>query len=301
MKMTERLIELKSSDFSVVFTSYIESLHREQGFDFCDVTLVSDDDVTFQAHKILLSSQSQFLRSILKKHVHAHPLIYLHGINSSQLGLILDYIYKGKVQLSEDQLNGFLDVAEKLKITKLTQNISSGEDIKQALNPTNTVRRNAVNDGENKGASSICELDQKNAQLFLWQEKSHPSIRPLTDKTNTSPKYLDFFHQSVSLSKQNNQAKKIKLVKPKVESNTNINENYAQSQAPEKEKKSEVQKDRQHEEILMKDLISMKGSIFVCKRCGQKSKNQDFIMKHVGTHLKEIMQVNQMLMLDNKI
>lgn len=288
--MTERLIELKSNDFSEVFTSYIESLHKDKGFDFCDVTLVSDDDVTFQAHKILLSSQSQFLRSILKKHVHAHPLIYLHGINSSQLGLILDYIYKGEVQLYEDQLNGFLDVAEKLKINKLTQNISSGEDIKQALiNPNNTVRRNAVNDVENKGASR-CELDQKIAELFPGQEKSHLlGIMPPNNKTNKSSKYLDIFDQSVNLSKQNNQAKKIKLVKPKVEPKT-TNETYAHSQVS--EKKSEVQKDKKHEERLMKDLISMKGTIFVCKRCGQKSKNQDFIMKHVGTHLKGTMRVN---------
>ena len=110
---------------------------------------------------------------------------------------------------------------------------------------------------------------------------------PPNNKTNKSSKYLDIFDQSVNLSKHNNkQAKKIKLVKPKVESNT-MNETFAQSQAS--EKKSEAQKDKQHEEILKKDLIAIKGTIFVCKICGQKSKNQDFIMKHVGTHLKEIM------------
>ena len=69
-----------------------------------------------------------------------------------------------------------------------------------------------------------------------------------------------------------------------------MNETFAQSQAS--EKKSEAQKDKQHEEILKKDLIAIKGTIFVCKICGQKSKNQDFIMKHVGTHLKGTMRVN---------
>ena len=126
-KDNKELIELKSNEFSLVYTSYIESLHKEQESDFCDVTLVSDDDITFQAHKILLSSHSTFFRSILKQHVHAHPLIYLHGINSSHLGFILDYIYKGKVQLYEDQLKDFLDAAEKLKIKNLTKNIVEDE------------------------------------------------------------------------------------------------------------------------------------------------------------------------------
>ena len=332
--MTGRLIELKSNDYSLAFTSYIESLHQEQAFDFCDVTLVSDDDVTIQAHKILLSSHSNFLKSIFKKHAHTHPLIYLHGINSSYLGFILDYIYKGEVHLYEDQLNGFLEVAEKLKIRNLTKNIAE-EDVKEALINANTkVRKDVVfNDVENKGAS-ICELDQKVAELFHKQsnEKSHTGIQPLINKTTTTPRYLDIFDQSVNSPKQINKAKELFLIKPKAESKTN-NDTCAQSQAPSKKsegqlkkqcedegvnslkqiskakkitlitpkvepktsidpcaqsqaptKKSEGQIKKQREDVMFRDLVSINGAIFICKYCGQKSKNKDFIMKHVGTH-----------------
>ena len=40
-----------------------------------------------------------------------------------------------------------------------------------------------------------------------------------------------------------------------------------------------------HEKIL-KDLVAVNGAILTCKYCGQKSKNKDFILKHVKTHLK---------------
>lgn len=306
--MTGRLIELKSNDYSLAFISYIESIHQEQAFDFCDVTLVSDDDVTIQAHKILLSSHSNLLKSILKKHAHTHPLIYLHGINSSYLGFILDYIYKGEVHLHEEQLNGFLDVAVKLKIRNLTRGIAEG-DIKDAsINANTKVRKDVVfNDVENKGAT-IGEFDQKIAELVHRQpkEKSQTGIQPLPNKNTTTPSYLDIFDQSVNSPKQINKAKKItlitpkvesktttdtwaqinkekeiNLIKPKVESKTNI-DTSAQRQAPTKE--SEGQKKKRREDVMLRDLVSINGAIFICKYCGQKSKNKDFILKHVGTH-----------------
>ena len=267
--MTERLIELKSNEFSLVYTSYIESLHKEQESDFCDVTLVGDDDITFQAHKILLSSHSTFLRSILKKHVHAHPLIYLHGINSSHLGFILDYIYKGEVQLYEDQLKDFLDAAEKLKIKNLTKNILE-KDIKVAKNTSAVNGYLVLNDVDKKGV-----LDPKIAELFPGRENS-----PSSNKTDQTPTYLDILDQSVHYSKQKNKAKVINSVKPKVEPETNMNEKSSSTA-----RSNESNMEKLNEKIL-KDLVEFNGAILTCKYCGQKSKNKDFILKHVKTHLK---------------
>ena len=61
--------------------------------DFADVTLVTDDKVKFSAHKILLSSCSNTFNFILKENTHANPFIYLSGVNSVNVGFILDYIY----------------------------------------------------------------------------------------------------------------------------------------------------------------------------------------------------------------
>ena len=87
--------------------------------DFADVTLVTEDKMKFTAHKILLSSCSKTLKFILKDNFHPNPLLYLSGINSNNLGLILDYIYCGEVKLLQEQLNGFLESAKKLEIEGL--------------------------------------------------------------------------------------------------------------------------------------------------------------------------------------
>ena len=108
---------LKWNDFQSTVSRSFGLLRKEE--DFFDVTLVSDDDSQLHAHKLVLSACSSFFKTILKKHTHSHPLIYLNGINCSNLGFILDYIYHGEVQIYQEELDNFLNVAQKLKIQGL--------------------------------------------------------------------------------------------------------------------------------------------------------------------------------------
>ena len=108
---------LKWNDFQSSVTTSIRKVRNEE--DLCDVTLVSDDEVMTKAHKLVLSSSSSFFKHILWKNPHQHPLLYLSGINSTDLNFVLDYIYQGEVQLFQEQLDNFLNVAKILKIDGL--------------------------------------------------------------------------------------------------------------------------------------------------------------------------------------
>ena len=120
--MSEKF-SLKWNDFQSTVSSSFKTLRQEE--DLFDVTLVSDDDVQISAHKLVLSASSSFFKSILRKNSHPQPFIYLSRINSTNLGFILDYIYQGEVQIFQEQLDAFLDVAQKLKVSGLisTDNI----------------------------------------------------------------------------------------------------------------------------------------------------------------------------------
>ena len=108
---------LKWNDFQSSVTTSFWKIRNEE--DFCDVTLVSDDQVSIKAHKLVLSTSSSFFEHILRKNHHQHPLLYLSGINSTDLNFVLDYIYQGEVQLFQEQLDSFLNVAQMLKIEGL--------------------------------------------------------------------------------------------------------------------------------------------------------------------------------------
>jgi len=116
--MANEKLFLSRTDFESNISVAFRELRREN--DFFDVTLVCNED-QIQAHKVILSACSPFFRSILKRNPHAHPLIYLKGVELNNLKSVLDFMYNGEAKVGKGELNSFLAVAEELKVKELTQ------------------------------------------------------------------------------------------------------------------------------------------------------------------------------------
>ena len=108
---------LKGNDYQSNWNKAINELQTDT--DFAGVTLISDDKVNFTAHKILLSSCSNLFKSILRGNTQSTPLLFLVGVSSINLGLILNYIYQGEVKIYQEQLDRFIEFAQKLEINGL--------------------------------------------------------------------------------------------------------------------------------------------------------------------------------------
>ena len=115
---------LRWNDFEVNISNAFHELKEEK--DFTDVTLACADNQV-EAHKVILAASSPFFKRILKKNPHSHPLIYLKGIQASDLEDVLKFIYQGEVNLEEANLNTFLEVAEELEVKGLVQGRKFGE------------------------------------------------------------------------------------------------------------------------------------------------------------------------------
>ena len=108
---------LKWNDFTTNTTRTFGLLRKE---DFLqDVTLVGEDNDQVAAHKLVLSSCSEYFKNIFKNSKHSHPLLCLEGITSHDLDNILNYIYEGELKLYQDDLDRFLRVAERFKLEGL--------------------------------------------------------------------------------------------------------------------------------------------------------------------------------------
>ena len=109
---------LKWNEFQSSASKSFSTLRRENML--LDVTLVTEDEVQFQAHKLILSASSQFFKNIFKKpHQTGTLMLYLSGVHSTQLKLVMDYIYEGEVEVNQGDLNSFLNISEKLRIEGL--------------------------------------------------------------------------------------------------------------------------------------------------------------------------------------
>jgi len=115
---------LRWNDFEHNISSAFRELRDDK--DFFDVTLACDDE-QIQAHKVILSACSPFFRNVLRRNQHQHPLLYLKGINYSNLQSVLNFMYHGEVNVAQEELNSFLSVAEDLRVKGLTQNQSTSE------------------------------------------------------------------------------------------------------------------------------------------------------------------------------
>ncbi|XP_046387395.1 broad-complex core protein isoforms 1/2/3/4/5-like isoform X5 [Ischnura elegans] len=100
--------------------------------DLVDVTLACDGKYV-QAHKIVLSVCSPYFKSLFKENPCRHPIVILKDVGHKELQAILQFMYRGEVNVRQDDLTGFLKTAEMLKIKGLTGENSDKDSHKRAL------------------------------------------------------------------------------------------------------------------------------------------------------------------------
>ena len=99
------------------YSDHLRNILKEMRSDdsFTDVTLVTDDKKQIKAHRNILSASSPVLKDILQinNDMH-HPVIYLRGIQHSEMESILEFIYLGQAKFYEERMNELLLVAKNI-------------------------------------------------------------------------------------------------------------------------------------------------------------------------------------------
>ncbi|XP_020293697.1 protein tramtrack, alpha isoform isoform X2 [Pseudomyrmex gracilis] len=85
-----------------------------------DVTLAAEGR-QIQAHKVVLSACSTYFQSLFTVNPCQHPIVILKDIKYSDLKIMVDFMYYGEVNISQDQLPSIIKTAESLKIKGLAE------------------------------------------------------------------------------------------------------------------------------------------------------------------------------------
>ena len=114
MTISTKILNLKWNEFHQNITSSYQELNN--GSEFSDVTLVCEENQHIEAHRIILTAFSTFFSALLKRNTHSHPMVYMRGIKTKDMAAIIDFIYHGEAKICQEDLDGFLALAEELQI-----------------------------------------------------------------------------------------------------------------------------------------------------------------------------------------
>ena len=96
----------------IIYSSWQEFQIKDQ---FCDVTLACMDQ-EIKAHKAILVKSSSVLGTILKLTSDKHPIIIFSGINVSDLVNLVNFLYRGQIDVCQDELDSFIRLANYLEM-----------------------------------------------------------------------------------------------------------------------------------------------------------------------------------------
>ena len=126
---------LSWQDFQQNIASSYKDLQKSS--DFSDVTLVCEEDRTIEAHRIVLAACSPFFSRVLRMNQHSHPIIYMRGLKEKDLVAIIDFVYQGETNINQNDLDGFLALADELQLKGLAgyKDITPDSAIKKVSKP----------------------------------------------------------------------------------------------------------------------------------------------------------------------
>lgn len=111
---------------------------------FVDVTLACEAEM-IKCHKVVLSACSTYFEKLLVQNPCQHPIIFMKDMRFSEMQALVDFMYKGEVNVTQDELPSLLRSAEALQIRGLcgsdqllSQHLGGGGGASAGSNNTTT-------------------------------------------------------------------------------------------------------------------------------------------------------------------
>ena len=234
--------------------------------EFTDVTLISDDKKQARAHRNILSSCSPVFKSILQvETLNNQPVIYLKGINYSDLESILQFIYLGHATILKDGMAEFLEAARSLEIKELSAEIDVDDSVKLVetkLKKTIPEPKETKCTSQEEGLFAINEnMDQPSSEaseatINDFEEKE--IMDPAPETTNFGCNQCTFQGKSGKCLKQHVKSKHHKTFACNLCDHKSV-------------RKSQLKVHIEHVHV---------GLMHQCDQCGKEFKSQQYLKLH---------------------
>lgn len=201
-----------------------------------DCTLAAEGKF-LKAHKVVLSACSPYFATLLAEQYDKHPIFILKDIKFQELRAMVNYMYRGEVKISQDQLVDLLKAAETLQIKGLSNSVKSDDESESDANKV----KSGAEGNKRPFVGEISETQEDSAAPVANKRKKVTARRKSSAKTTS---LMDPQPKSVSTL----EAPKLPIVNvPTLNENVKVqqhNENSAQT--------SKIVKDDENPEVIIK-------------------------------------------------
>ena len=282
--MDSATLSVSWDDFPKVATNLFNDLSNDAAF--TDVTLVSEDLQQVRAHRIVLAASSNILGNILATLNRPDPLLYLKGVQHDQLEALMGFIYQGKAEVAEHQLEGFMRAATELGIKGLLKGVGEGQEGQpQTAKPSNDARR--VREQEKINT----EQDSKDSLVNLRIGEVNRVLRIETQTKGTDEKLA--LKKVKKIKKKRATIEKLSqdqiATKPFLEDSKEALRNALEDVAI-KASSKKADNDSTRTEQHLVDLVAVEAAQkdnsrhYSCNHCEYRSKNKESLKKHIIIH-----------------
>lgn len=145
-EVTPQLFCLRWNNYQSNLTNVFDQLLQNESF--VDVTLACADGHSVKAHKMVLSACSPYFQSLFFENPCKHPIVILKDIKWAELKAAVEFMYKGEINVCQEQIGPLLKVAESLKIRGLAD-VSNEHDF-------------ATRDSKSPQSGAVCATTESN-------------------------------------------------------------------------------------------------------------------------------------------
>ncbi|XP_049810121.1 protein abrupt isoform X2 [Schistocerca nitens] len=124
------------NNLQVMFSQLLE---RES---FCDVTLACEGR-TLRAHKVVLSACSTYFDTIFSQYEEKNPIVILKDVKFADIRALVEFMYRGEINIDHSHLASLLKAAEDLRIKGLAEvswrsETQANQSVEENVNNTDT-------------------------------------------------------------------------------------------------------------------------------------------------------------------
>ncbi|CAO1320743.1 unnamed protein product [Diamesa hyperborea] len=190
---------LKWNNYQTNLTCVFDQLLQSESF--VDVTLACDGN-QIKAHKIVLSACSPYFQSLFFDNPCQHPIVVMRDVKWPELKSVVEFMYKGEINVSQDQIAPLIKIAEMLQIRGLAEVNNDQQKANQNKSNHHQLKKRKRRRGsyEEDSVESLCEIStdniDKEGPLSLVNSPSS-SRPPTTNSTeNMAMHQINLNHQN---------------------------------------------------------------------------------------------------------